>query len=141
MERGHDHESIIGKRVRLIRRLYLYGPSGSGPDFETLGIETEFFWIGVKPIGSYMACHKCREIGRYVIPDIVNEFREKALTAEGFVFGSPVHYAALSGNMTSFMDRVFYAEANGNGNKAFYLKPAAAVISARRAGRPSLLTR
>ena len=101
---------------------------------EKLDIETEFFWIGVKPIGGCMACHKCREIGRCVIPDIVNEFREKALTADGFVFGSPVHYAALSGNMTSFMDRVFYAEANGNGNKAFYLKPAAAVISARRAG-------
>ncbi|WP_296826916.1 flavodoxin family protein [uncultured Megasphaera sp.] len=101
---------------------------------ETLGIETEFFWIGAKPIGGCMACHKCRDIGHCVIPDIVKDFREKALTADGFVFGSPVHYAALAGNMTSFMDRVFYAEANGNGNKAFYLKPAAAVISARRAG-------
>lgn len=58
----------------------------------------------------------------------------KPWRADGFVFGSPVHYAALAGNMTSFMDRVFYSEANGNGNKAFYLKPAAAVISARRAG-------
>lgn len=36
--------------------------------------------------------------------------------------------------MTAFMDRLFYSEMNGNGNKAFYLKPAAAVISARRAG-------
>lgn len=69
-----------------------------------------------------------------VFNDVVNEFRAKALIADGFVFGSPVHYAALAGNMTSFMDRVFYSEANGNGNKAFYLKPAAAVISARRAG-------
>ena len=26
--------------------------------------------------------------------DIVNEFVEKAKTADGFIFGSPVHYAA-----------------------------------------------
>ncbi|WP_296823101.1 flavodoxin family protein [uncultured Megasphaera sp.] len=98
------------------------------------GVDTEFFWIGNKPVGGCIACHKCRDIGRCVFNDVVNEFRELALSADGFVFGSPVHYAALSGNMTAFMDRVFYSEANGNGNKAFYLKPAAAVISARRAG-------
>ena len=98
------------------------------------GIETEMFWIGKKPIGGCIACHTCRETGHCVFLDSVNTFREKALTADGFIFGSPVHYAALTGNMTSFMDRVFYSEFCGNGNKAFYLKPAAAVISARRAG-------
>lgn len=98
------------------------------------GVDTEFFWIGNKPVGGCIACHKCRDIGRCVFNDVVNEFRKLALSADGFVFGSPVHYAALSGNMTAFMDRVFYSEANGNGNKAFYLKPASAVISARRAG-------
>ena len=35
--------------------------------------------------------------------------------------------------VTSFMDRVFYADLYGHGNR-FRLKPAAAVISARRAG-------
>lgn len=35
--------------------------------------------------------------------------------------------------LTSFMDRVFYADLNGGGSR-FRLKPAAAVISARRAG-------
>lgn len=35
--------------------------------------------------------------------------------------------------MTSFMDRVFYVDLNGGGSH-FRLKPAAAVISARRAG-------
>lgn len=64
----------------------------------------------------------------------VNEFRKKAYEADGFVFGSPVHYGAASGNMTAFMDRLFYSELGGNGNKAFYLKPAACVLSARRAG-------
>lgn len=97
-------------------------------------IETEIFWIGNKPIGGCIACLKCREKGACVFDDVVNRFREKAYEAAGFIFGSPVHYAAASGNMTSFMDRLFYSEFGANGNKAFYMKLAAAVISARRAG-------
>lgn len=98
------------------------------------GIETEIFWIGNKPLGGCIACKKCTETGKCVFNDKVNEFREKAYEADGFVFGSPVHYGAASGNMTAFMDRLFYSELCGNGNKAFYLKPAACVLSARRAG-------
>lgn len=98
------------------------------------GIDTEIFWIGNKPIGGCIACLKCREKGECVFQDVVNDFRKKAYEADGFVFGSPVHYAAASGNMTAFMDRLFYSELGGNGNQAFYLKPAAAVVSSRRAG-------
>ena len=58
---------------------------------------------------------------------------EKAKEADGFVFGSPVHYASASGALTSFMDRAFYADLCGGRNR-FLLKPAAAVVSARRAG-------
>ncbi len=98
------------------------------------GIDTEIFWIGNKPVGGCIACRKCRETGKCVFNDAVNEFRIKAYEADGFLFGSPVHYAAASGSMTSFMDRLFYSELCGNANKAFRMKPAAAVISARRAG-------
>lgn len=98
------------------------------------GIETEMFWIGNKPIGGCIACKRCVQTGKCVFDDVVNACREKAYEADGFVFGTPVHYGAASGNMTAFMDRLFYSELGGNQNKAFYLKPAAAVISARRAG-------
>lgn len=98
------------------------------------GIDTEIFWIGNKPVGGCIACRKCSELGKCVFDDAVNQFREKAYEADGFVFGTPVHYAAASGNMTAFMDRLFYSEFCGNQNKAFYMKPAAAVLSARRAG-------
>jgi multimeric flavodoxin WrbA len=98
------------------------------------GINTELFWIGNKPVGGCIACLKCGEIGKCVFDDVVNLFRPKAYEADGFVFGTPVHYAAASGNMTAFMDRLFYSELRGNGNKAFRMKPAAAVVSARRAG-------
>lgn len=98
------------------------------------GIDSEIYWIGNKPVGGCIACRKCGEIGKCVFDDVVNEFRSKAYEADGFVFGTPVHYASASGNMTSFMDRLFYSELRGSANKAFRMKPAAPVISARRAG-------
>lgn len=104
---------------------------------EKEGIETELFWLGNKPVGGCIACKKCSELGKCVFEDVVNEFREKAYGADGFVFGSPVHYASPSGNMTAFMDRLFYSELCGDGNKALYMKPAAAVVAARRAGNTS----
>ena len=52
---------------------------------------------------------------------------------DGFVFGTPVPWGGAGGAITSFVDRAFYANLNGNGDR-FRLKPAATVISARRAG-------
>ncbi len=98
-------------------------------EIERAGIETEIFWLGNKPVGGCIACNKCRETGKCAFDDVVNRFREKAETADGFIFGTPVHYAAATGNMTAFMDRLFYSA-----GKTFYMKPAAAVVSARRAG-------
>lgn len=98
------------------------------------GIETEIFWIGTKPVGGCIACFGCAKKKECVFDDVVNEFRKKAYEADGFVFGTPVHYAGASGNMTGFMDRLFYSELVGNQNKAFYLKPAATVVVARRGG-------
>ncbi len=104
---------------------------------EKNGIETEIFWIGNRPLLGCIACKKCAELGKCVFHDTVNECREKAMEADGFIFGTPVHYAAASGAMTAFMDRLFYSEFCGNQNQAFYLKPAAAVVVARRAGLTS----
>ena len=101
------------------------------------GIETEIFWIGNRALSGCIACKTCAKIGKCVFDDSVNKCREKALEADGFIFGTPVHYAAASGSMTAFMDRLFYSEFCGNQNKAFYLKPAAAVVVARRAGTTS----
>ena len=94
------------------------------------GISTDIFWIGNKPISGCIACRKCQEKNKCILDDIVNEFLEIAGDYDGFVFGTPVHWG---GAITSFMDRVFYADLNGGGDR-FRLKPAAVVISARRAG-------
>lgn len=93
------------------------------------GVETEIFWIGKQAIGGCWGCGACRKMGKCVQNDIVNEFVEKAKTSDGFVFGSPVHYASMSGALTSFMDRVFYS-----GGKALQYKPATAIASCRRGG-------
>lgn len=97
------------------------------------GIDTDVFWIGNKPLSGCIACHKCSSLNRCVFQDTVNEFLSLAEDYDGFVFGTPVHWAGASGGVTSFLDRAFYADLNGNGGR-FYLKPAAAVMSARRAG-------
>lgn len=93
------------------------------------GIDTEIFFIGNQAIPDCVACRKCRESGKCVFDDVVNEFVQKAKTADGFVFGSPVYFAHPSARLLTFMDRAFYF-----GGGAFAFKPAAAVLSARRAG-------
>lgn len=101
-------------------------------------INTEIFWIKNKPLAGCIACFKCAETGKCAFKDRVNDFTAIVDDVDGFVFGSPVHYAAASGSMTSFMDRAFYSNLMG-GKKSFYLKPAAAVACARRAGTTAAL--
>ena len=93
------------------------------------GIDAEIFWIGNEPVGGCIACGGCAKAGKCVFGGTVNEFAEKAKEADGFVFGTPVHYAAASGNMTSFLDRLFYSQ-----GRKLAGKPAAVVVSARRGG-------
>ncbi len=94
------------------------------------GIGSEIFWIGNDPIAGCIGCGACRKDGKCFRDDAVNRFNSIASGFDGFVFGSPVHYAAISGAMSSFMDRVFYS---GDKN-IFYMKPAAAAVSCRRGG-------
>ena len=101
---------------------------------EKQGIETELFQIGTKPVSGCLGCGACIKTGKCVVDDVVNEFVEKAKAADGFVFGSPVHFANASGAITSFMDRAFY------GKGAVYAdKPAAAIMSCRRGGATATL--
>lgn len=93
------------------------------------GVETEIYQLADKKISGCKGCWACKKVKKCVFDDGVNEFVEKAAGFDGFVFGSPVYYASASGNLISFMDRVFYS-----GGKFLAYKPAAAVVSCRRAG-------
>lgn len=99
------------------------------------GIESEVFWLGLDPVAGCIGCGACRQgDGGCFRKDCVNAFVAKAETADGFVFGTPVHWASASGAITSFMDRVFFSA----GGK-LRGKPAACVASARRAGTTATL--
>ena len=99
---------------------------------EKNGIETEDFWLGNKPTAGCIGCGSCIETGKCFVDDKVNEFLEKVPSADGFIFGTPVHFASGSGMMTSFMDRAFYGRRN-----LFKNKLAACVVSCRRGGATS----
>jgi multimeric flavodoxin WrbA len=136
-----ESESSGGRRMKVL--LVNGSPHKKGCTYTALsevaktlkgeGIETEIFWIGIKPLAGCTACRTCAKNGKCMFDDTVNEFLAIAKDADGFIFGSPVHFAAASGAITSFMDRVFYTDMLA-GLQTFYLKPAAAVVSARRAG-------
>jgi len=97
------------------------------------GIETEIFWLGSSPVASCLACGLCRTTGFCAIHDRLAELPDVE-DFDGFVFGSPVHYAAPSGAMMAFMGRLFYQNA-----AAFDGKAAACVVSCRRAGSTAAL--
>ena len=98
------------------------------------GIGTEIVWLGQTPTIGCMGCGACGKLGKCVHDDVVNVLAEKAKECDGFVVGSPVHYAAASGQITCVLDRLFYS-ASG----ALRYKPAAAVVSARRGGTTAAL--
>lgn len=95
-------------------------------------IESEIFWLGNKPISGCLGCGSCLKTGKCFINDKVNEFLDKVEEADGFIFGTPVHFASASGMITSFMDRVFYGRSN-----LFKNKPSAGIVSCRRGGASS----
>ena len=99
------------------------------------GIKTEILQIGNKPVQDCIGCNLCADKGKCAFSnDCINEWIEKAKSADGFVFGTPVYYAHPSGRILSAMDRLFYA-----GGSNFVHKPAAVVASARRAGTTATL--
>ena len=93
------------------------------------GIETELFWIGTKPVAGCIACGQCVKSGLCTLGDRVNEVIEKLDGIDALVVGSPVYYAAASGQITAFLDRLFYAAGGRMAGKL-----GAAVVSCRRGG-------
>ncbi|MBQ8589947.1 MAG: flavodoxin family protein [Firmicutes bacterium] len=102
-------------------------------ELERYGIESEIVTVGNQVIAGCIGCRACSKTGRCFRDDIVNEVLDKADEADGFIFGSPVHFASPSGAMISFMDRMFYA------GGTFAHKPASVIVSARRAGTTASL--
>ena len=97
--------------------------------FAAEGIETELLQIGGMDIRGCLACGGCRESGRCIIDDAVNEVADKLHEADGLVLGSPVYYASANSTLTALLDRLFHSNRTD-----LRMKVGAAVCSARRGG-------
>ncbi len=93
------------------------------------GIETEILWLGPKAMQGCIACGRCRKLNKCIFDDIVNETSARVEEFDGFIFGGPVYYGGPCGQLTSFMDRLFYSS-----SKKMACKPASSVVSCRRGG-------
>lgn len=100
------------------------------------GIDTEMLYLGKKPIAGCTACMHCRQTGACVFDDKVNEISRRLDEFDGIIVGSPVYYAGPSGQLTAFLDRLFYSSAGRMAGKL-----GAAVVSCRRGGASAAFDR
>lgn len=110
---------------------------------QTLGkhaIETEILYLGKKPMAGCMACGSCAQTGRCAFDDQVNELIARLDTIDAIVLGSPVYYAAPAGQLTAFLDRLFFAGSYSGGNRMAG-KLGASVVSCRRGGASAAFDR
>lgn len=98
------------------------------------GVATERIEVGIKDVRGCIACGYCREHGKCVFNDIVNETAPKFAVADGIVVGTPVYYAGSNGGVLAFLDRLFYSTGSTVDKT---MKVGAAVASSRRAGSTS----
>ena len=93
------------------------------------GIETEEIHVGNKDIRGCIACGHCREAGKCVFNDLVNETAPKLAEADGIIVGTPVYYGNPNGTVLSFLQRLFYSCTCN-----LHMKVGASVVSCRRGG-------
>ncbi len=93
------------------------------------GVDSEIVQVGHLKLNGCLGCNGCSTLGRCVIDDAVNEVARKFEDSDGIIVASPVHYAAPSGAIISFLDRLFYSTRFDKRGKV-----GAAVVCARRGG-------
>lgn len=97
--------------------------------FAEEGIETEIVQIGALDARGCVDCRYCKDHGKCVFDDVVNEVAAKLEESDGMVVASPVYYASANGTLISVLDRLFRSSP---ASKA--MKVGAAVAVARRGG-------
>ena len=110
-----------------------------GDQFNILGVGYEIINIGAsaasaaESISGCDACRACRATGVCIKDDLANIVHKKLEKCDALVIGSPVYFASPNGTLLSLLDRVFYMRGK------YAHKPAAAIVSARRAGTTAAL--
>ena len=93
------------------------------------GIASEEIHVGNKDVRGCIGCRRCKQTGKCVFDDIVNETAPKLAAADGIVAGTPVYYGAPNGTVLSFLQRLFYSCGCD-----LHMKVGASVVSCRRGG-------
>ena len=96
---------------------------------ENEGMEVELIHVGHKDVRGCIACRKCKEIGKCVFDDVVNEIAPKFEEADGLVVASPVYFASANATLIACLDRLFYSTSFDK-----TMKVGASVVCARRGG-------
>lgn len=97
--------------------------------FREENIESEIVHVGNKAIRGCIACGSCREKGKCIFDDVVNEIAPKFEACDGLVTASPVYYASANATLIALLDRLFYSSPFDK-----RMKVGASVVVARRGG-------
>jgi multimeric flavodoxin WrbA len=99
-------------------------------------VETEILYLGKKPIAGCIACSHCFKTGKCVFNDQVNQTLEQLVSYDAIIVGSPVYFGGPSGQLTAFLDRLFYS-----GGAQMAGKLGASIVSCRRGGATAAFDR
>lgn len=92
-------------------------------------IKTEILYLGKEAIPGCISCASCFETGKCIRNDKVNELIEDLDNIDGIIIGSPVYFSSATGQLTSFLDRLFFIAGSRMATKL-----GASVVSCRRGG-------
>ncbi len=98
------------------------------------GIQTEIINIGNTSISGCNGCFACRNMGRCIQEDIVNQTADKIIEADGMITASPVYFSSPNAMLIAYLDRLYAAY-----GKHLRYKPCGCIVSARRAGTTAAL--
>lgn len=97
--------------------------------FAEEGVEAEIIHVGNQAIRGCVACGGCKQTGKCVFDDAVNEVAPRFEAADGLVIASPVYYASANATLMAFVQRLFYSTGFDK-----TMKVGASVAIARRGG-------
>ena len=104
-------------------------------ELETQGIETEMIQVGGRRVSGCKACLACwknKDARCAVKNDLLNDWLEKVLAADGLILASPTYFGDVTSEMKAFIDRVgSVTRANG---LLLAGKVGASLSAVRRAG-------
>lgn len=98
--------------------------------FDEEGVDAEIVRVGSEAVRGCNACGRCKETGRCVFDDVVNQLAPKLAQADGLVVASPVYFASANATLIAVLDRLFYSTPFVDKT----MKVGASVVCARRGG-------